>query len=152
MKTAWIKVRIIPYYMSQQNPSICRISVCWCPLGVDLPHRELAAFHLTLKLKHLWAPKRNQFVFVISNDQRHFWCPYTKDAGTPSYECSLSEFWQAAKLLALDMHQKFQFCNGPFAGWKYGSILIPDILQMLFGYRHYAHRKCPTSFGHYSEP
>ncbi len=24
-------------------------------------------------------------------------------------------------------------------------MLIPDMLQTLFGYRHYAHGKCPTS-------
>ncbi len=27
-----------------------------------------------------------------------------------------------------------------------GAILILDMLQMLFGYRHYSSRKCPTSF------
>ncbi len=27
-----------------------------------------------------------------------------------------------------------------------GSGLILDMLQMLFGYRHYDYRKCPTSF------
>ena len=26
-------------------------------------------------------------------------------------------------------------------------MLIPGIIQILFGYRHYAHRKCPTSLG-----
>ncbi len=31
-------------------------------------------------------------------------------------------------------------------GEKNGSRLISDMLQNLYGYRHYAHRKCPTSF------
>ncbi len=31
-------------------------------------------------------------------------------------------------------------------GSKEGSKIIPDMLQMLFGYRHYVNRKCPTSF------
>ncbi len=31
-------------------------------------------------------------------------------------------------------------------GSKKGSKIIPDMLQMLFGYRHYVNRKCPTSF------
>ncbi len=43
-----------------------------------------------------------------------------KDAGTPSTECSLTKFWKAG--------------------------LILDMIEMLFGYRHYDYRKCPTSF------
>ena len=47
-----------------------------------------------------------------------------KDAGTPSTECSPTKFWKALKSL---------------------SGLIPDMLEMSFGYRHYVYRKCPTS-------
>ncbi len=65
----------------------------------------------------------------IRKDLGHFWPGYIKDAGTPANECSLSEGCELGSIHT-------------------GSMLIPDMLQnlMLFGYRHYVNRKCPTSF------
>ena len=73
----------------------------------------------------------------------HFWLGYIRMLGHLQMSAHLVNFtdFEIAFWMVLDVAQMFQFCNG--------SMLIPDILQMVFGYRHYANRKCPTSLPHH---
>ena len=76
-------------------------------------------------------------------DLGHFWLGYLRTQ--LETDVSLTTFWQTRNGKTFKYLPIIWIVSHINRSVHQRTMLIPEMLQLLFGYRHYAHRKCPSS-------